>query len=155
MENYFYQVVVLHDTKIQIWKQFTTFSSSSSFAYCCITRYKDTNLKAIHNSQKHFTELDWLYYTIQRYKFESNSQHRQALCPSGWGCITRYKDTNLKAIHNSLRPSTTDWRVVLHDTKIQIWKQFTTSPSGVSALFSCITRYKDTNLKAIHNPNFS
>ena len=66
-----------------------------------------------------------MYYPIQRYKFESNSQLRVVV----------------PLLLN----------VVLSDTKIQIWKQFTTSSSTVTALLRCIIRYKDTNLKAIHN----
>ena len=64
--------------------------------------------------------MDKLYYSIQRYKFESNSQ-----LACGWFvvvrcCITRYKDTNLKAIHNTFVNVLEFEKVVLLDTKIQI-----------------------------------
>ena len=36
------------------------------------------------------------------------------------GCKTRYKDTNLKAIHNAWRTVATGMKVVKPDTKIQI-----------------------------------
>ena len=82
----------------------------------CIIWYKDTNLKAIH---KFLRQWKLLYYLIQRYKFESNSQHL---------CFRTYYLT-----------------VVLSDTKIQIWKQFTT-PSRVhgqfKTLYYLIQRYK-------------
>ena len=131
-----------------------TFFSSCIFLRCII-RYKDTNLKAIHNLEfdgmemklvvlsdtkiqiwKQFT-TGWrvghrqgqLYYPIQRYKFESNSQPLPA-------------------------PMFSD-AVVLSDTKIQIWKQFTTLPKCKRYGTSCIIRYKDTNLKAIHNLHLS
>ena len=146
------RAVVLLDTKIQIWKQFTTW-------------------RWIHQSRHR------LYYSIQRYKFESNSQQLSTWWLSQLGCITRYKDTNLKAIHNSISEIASARGVVLLDTKIQIWKQFTTVAwcaasmqwlyysiqrykfesnsqlvsRTVQALRGCITRYKDTNLKAIHN----
>ena len=86
----------------------------------CITRYKDTNLKAIHNTPDGIDEIIALYYQIQRYKFESNSQHDENVVVIIASCITRYKDTNLKAIHNltALRKPLTP--VVLPDTKIQI-----------------------------------
>ena len=144
---------------------------------CCITRYKDTNLKAIHNNFMLVNISFRLYYQIQRYKFESNSQLLLHLLLRWCSCITRYKDTNLKAIHNKEAHSSNQWLVVLPDTKIQIWKQFTTAGNTQiteRALYyqiqrykfasnsqpnhcacccenSCITRYKDTNLKAIHN----
>ena len=67
----------------------------------CIIRYKDTNLKAIHNFAEDIINLAGLYYPIQRYKFESNSQRLPASGERLDGCIIRYKDTNLKAIHNA------------------------------------------------------
>ena len=118
--------VVLSDTKIQIWKQFTTLLRSSTprvwlyypiqrykfesnsqrwrpinhYLNCCIIRYKDTNLKAIHNSRLIHLRSLALYYPIQRYKFESNSQRVCWFRRTFPRCIIRYKDTNLKAIHN-------------------------------------------------------
>ena len=94
-------MVVLSDTKIQIWKQFTTQSTCEINLLSCIIRYKDTNLKAIHNTAKCRAHRLALYYPIQRYKFESNSQRHSWCNPLGFGCIIRYKDTNLKAIHNA------------------------------------------------------
>ena len=201
--SYAKTAVVLSNTKIQIWKQFTTgldsdllplslyyqiqrykFESNSqlqSQARCsresCIIKYKDTNLKAIHNYicwrswnilvvlsntkiqiWKQFTTLPGstlvvpqLYYQIQRYKFESNSQQQLSLPFKLTCCIIKYKDTNLKAIHNTSRPIGLYQRVVLSNTKIQIWKQFTTVTSNCNSSPSCIIKYKDTNLKAIHN----
>ena len=143
--------VVLSDTKIQIWKQFTTVQAQPN------------------------TDI-LLYYLIQRYKFESNSQlsrnsQQNSLVVlsdtkiqiwkqfttiiqvrwNGSGCIIWYKDTNLKAIHNLKRVACIEYNVVLSDTKIQIWKQFTTRQRGVWTHQCCIIWYKDTNLKAIHN----
>ena len=144
--------VVLSDTKIQIWKQFTTLSLGDS-------------------------ALPRLYYLIQRYKFESNSQPPLKHGAPLWCCIIWYKDTNLKAIHNDTSNTHYNATVVLSDTKIQIWKQFTTDFTVASSKmmlyyliqrykfesnsqpkscvnwksFCCIIWYKDTNLKAIHN----
>ena len=163
--------VVLSDTKIQIWKQFTTratairriatlyyliqrykFESNSQLIIvgfdsfvCCIIWYKDTNLKAIHNPKMRATMLLLLYYLIQRYKFESNSQQESALMADTLSCIIWYKDTNLKAIHNYLLWEYTSACVVLSDTKIQIWKQFTTvqaQPNTDILLYYLIQRYK-------------
>ena len=169
---------VSSDTKIQIWKQFTTyilpattvallchpiqrykFESNSqrltivvSIFVGCVIRYKDTNLKAIHNDYqgrrhrhgavssdtkiqiwKQFTTyynlfalLSLLCHPIQRYKFESNSQRRSPHCTGTKCCVIRYKDTNLKAIHNTTARRHRATCAVSSDTKIQIWKQFTT-----------------------------
>ena len=92
-----------------------------------------------------------MYYLIQRYKFESNSQQIAHPSTPEQSCIIWYKDTNLKAIHNSCPRSSRPTTVVLSDTKIQIWKQFTTGTPGLSPAPRCIIWYKDTNLKAIHN----
>ena len=60
----------------------------------CVIRYKDTNLKAIHNVGRDAVVLDELCHPIQRYKFESNSQLGE------WH--EGYTQGNLKAIHNAL-----------------------------------------------------
>ena len=170
--------VVAISTKIQIWKQFTTrfgrtthraellrsvqrykFESNSqqwikqqqNDKSCC-DQYKDTNLKAIHNSKssmlfcasvvaistkiqiwKQFTTLPLCYHyatkllrSVQRYKFESNSQLRQLTPAASPSCCDQYKDTNLKAIHNTGWLRKWNPSVVAISTKIQIWKQFTT-----------------------------
>ena len=138
-------LAVSSDTKIQIWKQFTTEYRTSNNMVSCVIRYKDTNLKAIHNGcrSSFFTLMAvssdtkiqiWKQFTtplprgyttiglchpIQRYKFESNSQH--------------------------LRLAFLQLFAVSSDTKIQIWKQFTTEQTIVYVLPSLchpIQRYK-------------
>ena len=112
--------VVLSNTKIQIWKQFTT-------DVCWLEGYR------------------MLYYQIQRYKFESNSQLLASTPHGAMRCIIKYKDTNLKAIHNSRACSQLERCVVLSNTKIQIWKQFTTLNGNVvlcHQLYYQIQRYK-------------
>ena len=137
---------------------------------CCIIRYKDTNLKAIHNWTPSRPTPSTLYYPIQRYKFESNSQLFIGCKSIGHRCIIRYKDTNLKAIHNIeasnsladalyypiqrykfesnsqlIRTNSVECGVVLSDTKIQIWKQFTTrcrACHSLTGLYYPIQRYK-------------
>ena len=61
-----------------------------------------------------------LYYQIQRYKFESNSQRAYQQIYNDWCCIIKYKDTNLKAIHNAFSSCNKPAGVVLSNTKIQI-----------------------------------
>ena len=46
-----------------------------------------------------------LCHPIQRYKFESNSQLVGVDALQAVSCVIRYKDTNLKAIHNLERHS--------------------------------------------------
>ena len=61
-----------------------------------------------------------LCHPIQRYKFESNSQLGRLLIILEFRCVIRYKDTNLKAIHNSVRLLYNVHAAVSSDTKIQI-----------------------------------
>ena len=194
---------VSSDTKIQIWKQFTTHQERLHGARkLChpIQRYKfESNSQPLRNSTKSLSAVSsdtkiqiWKQFTtdvvpsklhtklchpIQRYKFESNSQLNNFQNNKIMGCVIRYKDTNLKAIHNRQGRQRGRWGAVSSDTKIQIWKQFTTrvleqlqkhllchpiqrykfesnsqqliACSGSQA--GCVIRYKDTNLKAIHN----
>ena len=137
----------------------------------CCNQYKDTNLKAIHNYLdnseilavvvaistkiqiwKQFTTTQRFMYlsvlllqSVQRYKFESNSQLGGIGSLFGMGCCNQYKDTNLKAIHNCDAWGRTIGSVVAISTKIQIWKQFTTpefSHIGEQPLLQSVQRYK-------------
>ena len=94
-------IVVTDIAKILFWKQFTT---------------------ANWNARKR----DWLSLILQRYYFESNSQHRLNNMLKRIGCHWYCKDTILKAIHN-LTMFIKDWNFVVTDiAKILFWKQFTT-----------------------------
>ncbi len=145
-------VDVQYTAKIQIWKQFTT-------QYACRRQER------------------WMCNTLQRYKFESNSQLIAQAAADGSRCAIHCKDTNLKAIHNTSILMAVQSRDVQYTAKIQIWKQFTTIPVRLSRrsqmcntlqrykfesnsqrthhgdkwLARCAIHCKDTNLKAIHN----
>ena len=92
---------VQYPAKIQIWKQFTT-----------KTHQRDSLAKMCN--------------TLQRYKFESNSQPNLNPCAARLWCAIPCKDTNLKAIHNYSRVTMPCAEDVQYPAKIQIWKQFTT-----------------------------
>ena len=164
-------------SKIQFWKQFTTYSFCALslailYSICqrynfesnlqrdnelgkstvyCIRYVKDTILKAIYNYPLIYRLLLPLYSICQRYNFESNLQHS----PGFFG------------IQNT----------VFDMSKIQFWKQFTTQimrdifykilysicqrynfesnlqrvPWLSTYFFNCIRYVKDTILKAIYN----
>ncbi len=88
---------------------------------------------------------------MQRYKFESDSQHIRIVLPKILCCVYLCKDTNLKAIHNGWLHEVILHQVVSTYAKIQIWKRFTTPLIDSSFENSCVYLCKDTNLKAIHN----
>ena len=66
-------------------------------------------------------------------------------------CSQWFKDTNLKANHNTNLPNVLHVRIVPNGSKILIWKQITTDETGKTALSDCSQWFKDTNLKANHN----
>ena len=143
----------------------------------CVYLCKDTNLKAIHNVPGELAEAWRLCLPMQRYKFESNSQLIIVTLLGKWSCVYLCKDTNLKAIHNTLVFFHWVLIVVFTYAKIQIWKQFTTHRQCLPLYYQlclpmqrykfesnsqptygqnaengcCVYLCKDTNLKAIHN----
>ena len=168
----------------------------------CLNQVKDTSLKAIHNCLsscissrsavwirskiqvwKQFTTachtglaVLGLFESGQRYKFESNSQQRNAHTAFGlavwirskiqvWKqfttiyavmlslrcCLNQVKDTSLKAIHNYSAHSSQFRQAVWIRSKIQVWKQFTTFLPQRWDIICCLNQVKDTSLKAIHN----
>ena len=92
-----------------------------------------------------------MFAILQRYKFESNSQHGSDGSRSGLRCLLSCKDTNLKAIHNTPgRGCRGRWMFAIlqrykFESNSQRRTRFTTRTSG------CLLSCKDTNLKAIHN----
>ena len=144
--------VVASTTKIQKWKQITT--------------PRPGNLLALP-----------LLPVRQRYKNESKSQPGWSGGKAGAGCCQYDKDTKMKANHNFGSPGICGHRVVASTTKIQKWKQITTSvnkgakrlrllpvrqryknESKSQPIFavsiktkSCCQYDKDTKMKANHN----
>ena len=128
---------------------------------------------------RQFVILIRLYQPIQKYKFESKSQLGLDTFKDWLSCINQYKNTNLKANHNTMARDIRKFQAVSTNTKIQIWKQITTKidiECFVPMLYQpiqkykfesksqrpvlqmllnsgCINQYKNTNLKANHNLN--
>ena len=93
---------VSNGSKILIWKQITTVKLFGYLFSCCFQWFKDTNLKANHNRPLHLHTiwqavsngskiLIWKQITTYIRKWFLSS-----------GCFQWFKDTNLKANHNSL-----------------------------------------------------
>ena len=119
--------VVSNGSKILIWKQITTFLELWCYNTRCFQWFKDTNLKANHNFPCRMKQicpvvsngskiLIWKQITTQLgTSFRFN------------GCFQWFKDTNLKANHNTSRYGNNPVFVVSNGSKILIWKQITTS----------------------------
>ena len=117
----------------------------------CIQWFKDTNLKANHNRIKCLTP--WLHAVFNGSKIliwkQITTLKRQHFTRTR--CIQWFKDTNLKANHNSFDVLSLRRGAVFNGSKILIWKQITTILRTLFLMLSCIQWFKDTNLKANHN----
>ena len=117
---------------------------------CCLS-YKDTILKANHSQNQdgvkaiaavayptkilfwkritacHFNIIiiGTLLLILQRYYFESESQHPGTEERSNPGCCLSYKDTILKANHSGSVGSSRIPTAVAYPTKILFWKRIT------------------------------
>ena len=146
------QCAVAYPTKILFWKRIT--------AYTCHI-YADFELLLI----------------LQRYYFESESQHLTAISMLTFGCCLSYKDTILKANHSRAIRLPNFATAVAYPTKILFWKRITavrfiiyrsdqlllilqryyfeseSQPPcwGLSEWHRCCLSYKDTILKANHS----
>ena len=145
--------VVLDTTKVQIFKQITTlidliysfgqlfqipqryrFSSKSqrtfsrsAFACVVLDTTKVQIFKQITTYFRRVSPVQQLFQIPQRYRFSSKSQHilykrLPALC-----CFRYHKGTDFQANHNCLSSEVDLKLVVLDTTKVQIFKQITTS----------------------------
>ena len=75
-------------------------SQRFGFGFRCLPYCKGTILKAIHNWNEFNDPNGSVFTVLQRYDFESNSQHPLALSRLLLRCLPYCKGTILKAIHN-------------------------------------------------------
>ena len=111
-------LVVSNGSKILIWKQITTGT------------LMDTIIAVVSNGSK---ILIWKQITTQSGYWNAST-----------GCFQWFKDTNLKANHNSILILLHLRMVVSNGSKILIWKQITTNESSgksTCALFPMVQRY--------------
>ena len=172
---------------------------------CCCLSYKDTILKANHSGlQKTALRtiavayptkiLFWkritagvnainavllLLLILQRYYFESESQHKLLHRGLLQSCCLSYKDTILKANHSNQWIVSCLHHAVAYPTKILFWKRITAhqvfmvskdllllilqryyfesesqqDSTQTAGALSCCLSYKDTILKANHSRN--
>ena len=144
--------VVLDTTKVQIFKQITTPS-------------------------KKVRQDITLFQIPQRYRFSSKSQQLDNMLAAGVRCFRYHKGTDFQANHNTIGIPRRIASVVLDTTKVQIFKQITTSYKSlwqwfelfqipqryrfssksqlnlrsVTYLLSCFRYHKGTDFQANHN----
>ena len=126
--NRAWQADVAYPTKILFWKRITTAATYISI-------------------------LAAMLLILQRYYFESESQLDGVDSYKDAGCCLSYKDTILKANHNLATLMAAPKPDVAYPTKILFWKRITTQQWVLRLWQGCCLSYKDTILKANHNPN--
>ena len=150
--------VVLDTTKVQIFKQITTASKRCSFVcqlfqipqryrfssksqpnkrapipyYGCFRYHKGTDFQANHNSTDLVCLLMKLFQIPQRYRFSSKSQRFLIGMTAIYRCFRYHKGTDFQANHNRAVRRETCCSVVLDTTKVQIFKQITTTETGIN-----------------------
>ena len=100
--NYFSIIVVVDTTKVQFFKQITT-------------------------TQASVRQRDALLLIPQRYNFSSKSQHRIFLNSGSLSCCWYHKGTIFQANHNKRNVYWLLAHVVVDTTKVQFFKQITTT----------------------------
>ena len=120
LNTFFCHLVVLDTTKVQIFKQITTF------------------IEQVGGVRQ-------LFQIPQRYRFSSKSQQNIASIKEINGCFRYHKGTDFQANHNRLACLIGSLPVVLDTTKVQIFKQITTIHvrlTGRAVLFQIPQRYR-------------
>ena len=126
IELEFERKVVLDTTKVQIFKQITTYDANN-------LAYK------------------LLFQIPQRYRFSSKSQLICLMSILRLCCFRYHKGTDFQANHNRLILPLLLFLVVLDTTKVQIFKQITTLPLTDSDRRCCFRYHKGTDFQANHN----
>ena len=139
-----WRIAVSNGSKILKWKQITTDPYLCSLFPCCFQWFKDTKMKANHN-----------IFTLCRYVFFAVSNGSKILkwkqITTAWtlhlllkSCFQWFKDTKMKANHNSLLYVCSSKRAVSNGSKILKWKQITTQSFPIAQwilLFPMVQRY--------------
>ena len=73
------------------------------------------------------------------------------MCSLSCGCFQWFKDTKMKANHNTKSTWVCPKGAVSNGSKILKWKQITTKEMGLHTWCGCFQWFKDTKMKANHN----
>ena len=137
-------LVVSNGSKILIWKQITTYEEAEDLSTCCFQWFKDTNLKANHNTVLLLSSFPRVVSNGSKILIWKQITTGASPGYLNKSCFQWFKDTNLKANHNSSETVVFSSVVVSNGSKILIWKQITTRPhesTGNNRLFPMVQRY--------------
>ena len=118
----------------------------------CFLWFKDTKMKANHNNgairtSKHIT----VSYGSKILKWKQITTGK-GMDPNLVDCFLWFKDTKMKANHNCSLWLAPSCNTVSYGSKILKWKQITTKWLFFEYKYYCFLWFKDTKMKANHNP---
>ena len=117
---------VSYGSKILKWKQITTSSNWPSLSKDCFLWFKDTKMKANHNSMHDVgVRNTTVSYGSKILKWKQITTYRRIYIVL-WDCFLWFKDTKMKANHNEKLIPNNDDKTVSYGSKILKWKQITT-----------------------------
>ena len=117
----------------------------------CFQWFKDTKMKANHNNfPSCHSERETVSNGSKILKWKQITTYtlRERLTTY---CFQWFKDTKMKANHNSFLHHSGQSLTVSNGSKILKWKQITTSFSPFFRKIYCFQWFKDTKMKANHN----
>ena len=135
---------VSNGSKILKWKQITTCFTFKLLLLCCFQWFKDTKMKANHNPP---LRIVLLFLAVSN---GSKILKWKQITTSWWCallkccCFQWFKDTKMKANHNSFMERYYLCSAVSNGSKILKWKQITTNTDMrlyINRLFPMVQRY--------------
>ena len=119
--------------------------------FSCFRYHKGTDFQANHNIVPAIMQGLSLFQIPQRYRFSSKSQLSYNDRYLNLSCFRYHKGTDFQANHNTSVFITISIAVVLDTTKVQIFKQITTSYRFACYVCRCFRYHKGTDFQANHN----
>ena len=118
---------------------------------CCFRYHKGTDFQANHNS--FFASVYSRPVVLDTTKVQIFKQITTLPMVSFTtsSCFRYHKGTDFQANHNASKPSQQPLLVVLDTTKVQIFKQITTTDAVNKVIHRCFRYHKGTDFQANHN----
>ena len=130
--NKYYDTICMEELfQIPQRYRFSSKSQPTLIAYLlkarCFRYHKGTDFQANHNVPAPTSVMYLLFQIPQRYRFSSKSQPVFVITTAVSGCFRYHKGTDFQANHNARSSLILSLMVVLDTTKVQIFKQITTT----------------------------
>ena len=119
-------IVVLDTTKVQIFKQITTYLRFPVPQVSCFRYHKGTDFQANHNSLTRFNISEQVVLDTTKVQIFKQITTQVGEGVNAARCFRYHKGTDFQANHNKIHSVKLVMLVVLDTTKVQIFKQITT-----------------------------